>query len=194
MPPSSPARTLVLVLLIVLFLPFHSSTAASAAEDANLAYFRDLAETRNYTLGRPVSPQLTPDGKHALFLRSAPRDPTLKLYELDLATGRERELLTPAHILGDTTEAVSAEEKARRERSRQSLRGFTTYQLSGDGTHLLVTLSGKLYLVERASLRVTELPGRGWIDPRFSSKVKMSVRIWHGCSSSVSALTVGIFA
>jgi len=87
MPPSSPARTLVL--LIVLFLPFHSSTAASAAEDANLAYFRDLAETRNYTLGRPVSPQLTPDGKHALFLRSAPRDPTLKLYELDLATGRD---------------------------------------------------------------------------------------------------------
>ena len=101
MPPASPARTLVLVLLIVLVLPFHSSTAASpasaasAAEDANLAYFRDLAETRNYTLGRPVSPQLTPDGKHALFLRSAPRDPTLKLYELDLATGRERELLTP---------------------------------------------------------------------------------------------------
>jgi hypothetical protein len=28
----------------------------SAAEDPRLAYFRDLAETRNYTLGRPVSP------------------------------------------------------------------------------------------------------------------------------------------
>ena len=122
MPPASPARTLVLVLvlLIVLFLPCPSSTAASpasasapasAAEDANLTYFRDLAETRNYTLGRPVSPQLTPAGKHALFLRSAPRDPTLKLYELDLATGHERELLTPAHILGDTNEAVSADEK-----------------------------------------------------------------------------------
>ena len=180
MSPSTPARTLVLVLvlLIVLVLPSVRSpaapaSAASAAEDANLAYFRDLAETRNYTLGRPVSPKLTPDGKHALFLRSAPRDPTLKLYELDLATGRERELLTPAHILGDTTEAVSAEEKARRERSRQSLKGFTTYQLSSDGTHLLVTLSGKLYLVERASLRVTELPGRGWIDPRFSPDGRM---------------------
>lgn len=76
MPPASPARTLVLVLLIVLVLPSVRSIAApaspaSAAEDANLAYFRDLAETRNYTLGRPVSPQLTPDGKHALFLRSA---------------------------------------------------------------------------------------------------------------------------
>jgi dipeptidyl-peptidase-4 len=168
MPPSSPSRPLLLVLFLFLFLPVHSSAAASAAEDPHLAYFRDLTETRSYTLGRPFSPKLTPDGKHALFLRSAPRDPTLKLYELDLATGHERELLTPAQLLGDTTEALSAEEKARRERSRQSLKGFTTYQLSRDGTRLLVTLSGKLYLVERASLRVTELPGRGWIDPRFS--------------------------
>ncbi len=161
---SSHVHTLVLFLVLVL-----TSAPSSAAEDANLSYFRDLAETRNYTLGRPVSPTLTPDGKHALFLRSAPRDPTLKLYELDLATGRERELLTPAQILGDTAEALSPEEKARRERARQSLKGFTSFQLSKDATRLLVTLSGKLYLVDRSTLRVTELPGRGWIDPRFSS-------------------------
>ncbi len=170
-------RSAPIFLLTLLFLSSGHSAATAATtpsapaaipEDPNLAYFRDLAETRNYTLGRPVSPKLTPDGKHALFLRSAPRDPTLKLYELDLATGRERELLTPAQLLGDTSESLSAEEKARRERARQSLKGFTTFQLSKDATRLLVTLSGKLYLVERASLRVTELPGRGWIDPRFS--------------------------
>jgi hypothetical protein len=111
---------LVLFLLIFLFLSSGHSAATAATtpsapaavpEDPNLAYFRDLAETRNYTLGRPVSPKLTPDGKHALFLRSGPRDPTLKLYELDLATGRERELLTPAQLLGDTSESLSAEEK-----------------------------------------------------------------------------------
>ena len=140
----------------------------SAAEDPRLAYFRDLAETRNYTLGRPVSPKLTPDGKAALFLRSGPRDPTLKLYELDLATGRERELLTPAQLLGGAEEKLSPEEKARRERARQSLKGFTSYQLSKDGARLLVTLSGQLYVVARATLQVTALPGRGWIDPRFS--------------------------
>jgi dipeptidyl-peptidase-4 len=172
-------RTAPLVLFLGIVLILSSTPAAVAAttatipatrasEDPNLAYFRDLAETRNYTLGRPVSPKLTPDGKHALFLRSAPRDPTLKLYELDLATGRERELLTPAQLLGGAEENLSAEEKARRERARQSLKGFTTFQLSQDASRLLVTLSGKLYLVERASLRVTELPGRGWIDPRFS--------------------------
>ncbi len=154
-----------LIGLLALALP---AAAFAAAEEPQLKFFRDLAETRNYTLGRPVAPKLTPDGKHALFLRSAPRDPTLKLYELDLATGRERELLTPAQLLGGAEENLSAEEKARRERARQSLKGFTTFQLSKDATRLLVTLSGKLYLVERASLRVTELPGRGWIDPRFS--------------------------
>ncbi|MCX6956232.1 MAG: S9 family peptidase, partial [Verrucomicrobia bacterium] len=178
-PFSRSPRKIVLVLLIVLVLPPFTRAASAPpattgpaasvpAEDPQLAYFRDLAETRNYTLGRPVSPKLTPDGKAALFLRSAPRDPTLKLYELDLATGRERELLTPAQLLGGAEENLSAEEKARRERARQSLKGFTTYQLSKDGTRLLVTLSGRLYLVARATLQVTELPGRGWIDPRFS--------------------------
>src|SRR3954471_6639788 len=135
--------------------------AASADNDANLKFFRDLAETRNYTLGRPVAPRITPDGKFAIFLRSPPRDPTLKLFEVELATGRERELLTPAQLLGGAEEKLSAEEKARRERQRQSLKGFTAYQMSSDGSRLLVALSGKLYVVDRASLKVTELPGRG---------------------------------
>ena len=142
--------------------------AAATPEEEALRHFRDLAETRNYTLGRPVSPQVTPDGKHVVFLRSLPRDPTLRLFEFDLAAGKERELLTPAQLLGGAEENLSAEEKARRERQRQSLKGFTAYQMSRDGARLLVTLSGRLYLVERATLKVTQLPGTGWIDPRFS--------------------------
>jgi dipeptidyl-peptidase-4 len=139
-----------------------------AEDDPNLKYFRDLAETRNYTLGRPVSPKITPDGKHMIFLRSLPRDPTLRLFELELGTGQERELLTPAQLLGGAAEQLSAEEKARRERQRQSLKGFTAFQMSKDGRRLLVTLSGKLYAIVRDTLGVTELPGGGWIDPRFS--------------------------
>lgn len=78
MPPASPARTLVLVLLIVLVLLSVRSIAApaspaSAAEDANLAYFRDLAETRNYTLGRPVSPQMANTPSSFAPLRATPR-------------------------------------------------------------------------------------------------------------------------
>ena len=140
----------------------------AADESAHLKYFRDLAETRNYTLGRPVAPKITPDGKAAIFLRALPREPVLRMYELDLATGRERELLTPAQLLGSAGEELSAEEKARRERQRVSLSGFTWFQLSKDGARLLVSLSGKLHVVVRQNLKVTQLPGSGWIDPRFS--------------------------
>lgn len=162
-------RLLPLAFLAALLLtPLTAATSPASAEDPALAYFRDLAATKNYTLGRPTSPRVTPDGRHAIFLRSLPRDPTLRLFELDLTTRAERELLTPAQLLGGAEETLSAEEKARRERQRQSGKGFTSFQMSRDGMRLLVTLSGKLYLVERATLRVTELPGTGWIDPRFS--------------------------
>jgi dipeptidyl-peptidase-4 len=155
-------------ILVLAAAAFSALALRAADESPHLRFFRDLAETRNFTLGRPVAPRLTPDGKHALYLRALPRDPSLRLFELELATGKERELLTPAQLLGGAEETLSAEEKARRERQRQSLRGFTAFQMTPDGGRLLVTLSGKLYLVDRASLRVAELPGSGWIDPRVS--------------------------
>jgi dipeptidyl-peptidase-4 len=67
-----------------------------AADDANSKYFRDLAETRNFSLGQPVAPTLTPDGRTVIYLRGGPRDPVLRLYEFPLPAGPERELLTPA--------------------------------------------------------------------------------------------------
>jgi dipeptidyl-peptidase-4 len=148
--------------------PTPAASSSAADEAINFNFFRDLAETRNYTLGRPASPRITPDGKSVIFLRSNPRDPVLRLYEFDLVTHRERELLTPAQLLGGAEEKLSPEEQARRERTRQSLKGFTSFQLSKDGAQLLVTLSGKLYVVTRADLNVTELPGEDWIDPHFA--------------------------
>lgn len=142
--------------------------AQAAAPDEHLQFFRDLAETRNYTLGRPVSPKLTPDGTSVIFLRAAPRSPVLRLYEFTIADGREREILSPEEILGGGEEKLSLEERARRERQRQSLQGFTFFRLSRDGSSLLVSLSGKLYVISRADLSYTALPGENWIDPRFS--------------------------
>lgn len=155
-------------LLPLLALVLVSSTMAAAVDEAALKHFRDLAETRHYSLGRPTTPKFTPDGAKVIFLRGGPRDPVLRLYEFDLVTRQERELITPSQILGATEEKLTAEERARRERARVTTRGFTRFDLSKDGKRLLVTLSGKLYVVNRADLRVTPLPGQGWIDPRFS--------------------------
>jgi dipeptidyl-peptidase-4 len=155
---------------IRLFVTFAllATLARAAADDAKLKYFRDLAETRNYSLGRPVSPQPTPDGTAVVFLRGGPRDRVLRLYEFELATARERELVTPAQLLSGADETLSPEEKSRRERTRNSLRGFTEFELYQDGSRILVTLSGKLYVVTRADRKVTALPGENWIAPRFS--------------------------
>ncbi len=166
---STPVALLRLIRCFLVPVLALAATAAFATdEETALKHFRDLAETRNYSLGRPAAPRPTPDGSVVLYLRGGPRDPVLRLYELDVASGRERELITPAQLLGNDEEVLTVEEKARRERSRTLSRGFTKFDLSHDGTRLLVTLSGKLYVVDRASLRVTALPGKGWIDPRFS--------------------------
>jgi dipeptidyl-peptidase-4 len=147
---------------------FAHSLFGAEPESADLRYFRELVETRNYSLGQPVSPQITPDGKAVVFLRGGARDPVLRLYEFTIADGRLREILTPEKLLQGAEERLTAEERSRRERERQSLRGFTSFQLSKDGSKLLVALSSKLYVITRADGHVTELPGRNWIDPHFS--------------------------
>jgi dipeptidyl-peptidase-4 len=144
------------------------SIFAAEPESADLRYFRELVETRNYSLGQPVSPQLTPDGKAVVFLRGGARDPVLRLYEFTLADGNLREILTPEKLLQGAEEKLSTEEKSRRERERQSLRGFTSFELSKDGSKILVALSSKLYVIARSDGHVTELPGQKWIDPHFS--------------------------
>jgi dipeptidyl-peptidase 4 len=147
---------------------FTVPVGAAEPESADLRYFRELVETRNYSLGQPVSPQVTPDGKAVVFLRGGARDPVLRLYEFTIADGSLREILTPEKLLQGAEEKLTAEERSRRERERQSFRGFTSFQLSKDGSKLLVALSSRLYLVARSDGRVTELPGRNWIDPHFS--------------------------
>ena len=153
--------------IAVLAIPA-SSLVAAEPEAADLRYFRELVETRNYSLGQPVSPKITPDGKAVVFLRGGPRDPVLRLYEFTIADGKLREILTPEKLLQGAEEKLTAEERSRRERERQSLRGFTHFELSRDGSKILVTLSSKLYVITRADSQVTELPGQNWIDPHFS--------------------------
>jgi dipeptidyl-peptidase 4 len=161
--------------LLALLLPIAGLGPAQPifAAENNLVetqYLRDYAKTRGFMLGRPVKAQPTPDGKAVLFLRSAARSPALGLYEFDVGSGKTRELLTPEKVLKGAAEKLSPEEKARRERQRVSVGGFTSYHLSPDGKRILLSLSGKLYLFERAGGAVSELPtGPGTLlDPKFS--------------------------
>src|SRR5437016_4882445 len=175
-------RSLVLSLGGILLFQFLGLSALAApftgrdpAPLSNLKYLRDHAETRGFSLGRPTKALPTPDGRAVLFLRAGARTPKLDLYEFDVASGVTRQLLTPQEILKGAAEKLSAEEKALRERMRVSLGGFTDFQLSKDGTRILLGLSGKLYLEDRATRTALELqtgPG-AVVDPKFSPDGKL---------------------
>jgi dipeptidyl-peptidase-4 len=165
-------RTIPLLLAPLLFCAAARGDDPAPAKDAPLdaSYLRLHAETRGFMLGRPARPKPTDDGRFVLFLRAQAKVPKLSLFEFDVATGKTRELLTPEQLLKGAEEHLSPEEKARRERQRVSVGGFTDFQLSPGGKQILVMLSGKLYLVERETAKAQELPtGEGvLVDPKFS--------------------------
>src|SRR5438105_5643566 len=144
-------------------------TLLAANTPIDTKFLRDWSETRRFMAGRPVGAKATPDGK-VLFLTSGPRDNEQLLFELDVASAQTRQLLSPAEVLKGAQAQLTAAEKAHLERMRITARGFTSFQLSEDGKHILTGLSGKLYVIERPSGKVTALKtGEGAaMDPRFS--------------------------
>ncbi len=150
------------------------------AADEQSSCFADIAETHSYTLGLPSHMTPTPDGKSVLYLRSGPRDTIQRLYEFDVATGTERELITPEQLLQGAGEHLSDEEKARRERQRITVRGFVGFELSRDGAQMLLSLGGRLFSVDRADRHVTSLPGAGWIAPHLSPDGKRVAALRDG--------------
>ncbi len=132
-------------------------------------FVRRLAATKNFTLGTPTLATPTPDGKAVLFLRSGPRDRRQSLFELDVERGETRELASPEAVMKGP-ETLSVAERARRERMRVTTTGFSAFELSRDGARVLVSLSGRLFVITRATGAARELPtGAGAaLDPHFS--------------------------
>lgn len=133
-------------------------------------FIEEFVRTRRFTLGRPSGFQLTPNGSHVLYLRSAADSFVHDLYEMDVHSGTERILAAAARLLEGGDEQLSPEEKARRERMRVTTRGFASFEMSRDGERVLAPLSGRLFVIERVAGTVIELPSDGGpaIDPHLS--------------------------
>ncbi len=164
-------------------------------------FLRDYAETRGFMLGRPVNATPTPDGSAVLFLRAkSAREPSQELYEFSVATRETRRLLSPEDALKGAAESLSPEEKARRERQRISVGGFTAFSISRNSALVLLSLSGKLYVLDRAKGSVRELatgPGT-MVDPKFSPDSRsvayvrdQDVYVFHLASGKETAVTTG---
>jgi len=147
-----------------------AAPAAAATAPADTSFLAQWAATYRFRLGRPTAVQVAPAGDAVLFLRSGPRSFVQDLISFDVASRRERVLLTAESVLRGADEKLSAAERARRERQRQTARGIASYQLSEDGRWILVPLASRLFVVERASGRVNEIAAAAGevIDPQLS--------------------------
>ncbi|MBA4067754.1 MAG: S9 family peptidase [Isosphaera sp.] len=198
---STTLRALALAALAALAAARAPAADPAPTRPVDTTFLRQYAETRGFLLGRPQKPKVSPDGKTVLFLRADPKAPKLKLFEFDVATGKATELLSPEALLKGAEENLSPEEKARRERMRVSVGGFTDYHLDRDGKNVLVALGGKLYVFDRAAGKATELKtgtGGAVVDPKWSPDGKRvayvrgyDVYVYDLAAGTESAVTTG---
>jgi dipeptidyl-peptidase 4 len=107
---------------------------------------RQQARTRGFRLGLPRAFQVSPDGGRVTFLRSAAGDdPVTCLWQADAADGTER-LIADPRALGADEENLPPEERARRERVRETAAGIVSYATDRDATQAVFALSGQVYL------------------------------------------------
>ncbi len=75
--------------------------------------------------------------------------------------------MDPAALLGDDGEQLSAEERSRRERSREGSGGLVAYDVDQTGRWACFALSGRLWAVHLGAKAIHSLPSEGAvIDPR----------------------------
>ncbi|HJL19486.1 MAG TPA: DPP IV N-terminal domain-containing protein [Sandaracinaceae bacterium LLY-WYZ-13_1] len=146
--------------------------APAARPDAS--FLDAYAETNRFRLGHPRAIEVLPDGSGVLFLRSGPRSFEGRLFFFDAERGEERPILSAEDLIGEADEELTAQERARRERMRMTARGIASFRVSPDGSQILVPLSGRLFLVDRArigeegAVRELESEAGPAVDPRFS--------------------------
>ncbi|MFF9159680.1 alpha/beta fold hydrolase [Streptomyces longwoodensis] len=129
---------------------------------------RRHARTQRFTLGAPRSFTVAPDGSRVVFLRShSGTDRANALWVLDPADGAERLAADPYALLGGAAEDLSAEERARRERSREGGAGIVAYATDSAVELASFALSGRLFAADLRAGTARELPvAAPVIDPR----------------------------
>ncbi|MFI9289060.1 S9 family peptidase [Streptomyces werraensis] len=150
---------------------------------------RRHARTLRFTLGAPRSFSVAPDGSRVAFLRSGSgTDRANALWVLDTDGGGERVAADPRALLGGASEQLSAEERARRERSREGGAGIVGYATDAAVELAAFALSGRLFTAELRAGTARELPTPGpVIDPRPSPDGRHVAYVARGALRVVSA-------
>jgi dipeptidyl-peptidase-4 len=120
---------------------------------------RQKARTRNFTLGEPRSFQVAADGSRVTFLRSpAGDDPRNALWAFDVEAARERLVADPAELVGAAAdEDLPPEERARRERARETAGGIVSYAIDRDARLAVLVQAGRLFTADLIDGQTAEL-------------------------------------
>lgn len=133
-----------------------------------VSYPRMAARTLRFSLGIPRNITVTADGTKVYFVRT-PDGVTRTgcLWELDVDTAVETLVADPVALLGAGGEQLSADERARRERSRESAAGIVGFSIDEAGDRATFALSGRLWVVNLHTYEAVALTDSGAvIDPR----------------------------
>ncbi|MFD4001631.1 S9 family peptidase [Streptomyces rubiginosohelvolus] len=154
-----------------------------------LSFPRQHARTQRFTLGAPRAFTVSPDETRVIFLRSTSgTDRTTRLWVLDPATGEERIAADPDVLLGGSAEKLSAQERARRERTREGSSGIVSYAVDAAAELAAFALSGKVYVAELRAGTARALPVPGpVIDPRPSPDGRRIAYVAKGALRVVDA-------
>ncbi|MFI9242778.1 prolyl oligopeptidase family serine peptidase [Streptomyces sp. NPDC053086] len=150
---------------------------------------RRHARTQRFTLGAPRAFTVAPDGSRVAFLRSGSgTDRANSLWLLDLPDGTERLAADPGVLLRGASEELSAEERARRERSREGGAGIVGYASDSALELASFSLSGRLFTAElrAGTARELRVPGPV-IDPRPSPDGRYVAYVSRGALRVVGA-------
>ncbi|ELS56071.1 prolyl oligopeptidase family serine peptidase [Streptomyces viridochromogenes] len=154
-----------------------------------VSFPRRHARTQRFTLGAPRAFTVAPDGSRVAFLRSTSgTDPASSLWVLDTVDRGERVAADPRALLGGTSEDLSPEERARRERSREGGAGIVAYATDTAVELASFALSGRLFTAELRAGTARELPAPGpVIDPRPSPDGRHIAYVARGALRVVGA-------
>lgn len=131
---------------------------------------RQAARTQNFTLGPPKAMTVAPDGSRVAFLRSpGGSDRSTCLWVVDVTdgtAGTERLVADPRALLAGGGEQLSAQEQARRERTRTAAGGIVDYATDEACSLAAFALSSRLF-VAAFDGGARELPAAApVVDPR----------------------------
>ncbi|MER7835557.1 prolyl oligopeptidase family serine peptidase [Streptomyces sp. NPDC096040] len=154
-----------------------------------VSFPRRHARTQRFTLGAPRAFTVAPDGSRVAFLRSGSgTDRANSLWILDVPSSEERLAADPRTLLGGAEEHLSAQERARRERSREGGAGIVGYATDATLELASFALSGRLFAAELRAGTTRELAVPGpVIDPRPSPDGRHVAYVVEGALRVVGA-------